>query len=638
MNSTIRILHLEDNENDSELVKELLHREGVDCELVCVDTRSEFIKALEQGTFDLIISDYTLPSFSGDFALALARERAPEIPYIFVSGTLGEEAAIESMKRGATDYVLKHRLERLVPAVRRALKETEERKRRRQAEEKLLQSEEQFRLIAENVYDLIAVLDLEGIRLYNSPSYKNILADPALLRGTDSFREIHPEDREKIKSIFFETVRTGIGQRAEFRFVTKDGSVRFIESQGSVIKDKNGKVARVIVVSRDVTERKKLEEQIMRAQRMESIGTLAGGVAHDLNNVLAPILMSLELLKRRFSDNQNKPLLDALETSVNRGASMVRQILTFARGVAGERMILQPKHLIEEMRKIADEIFPKSIHFQTDVAKNLWTVSGDATQLHQVLLNLCVNARDAMPQGGNLKISAENIELDENYARMNIDAKAGSYVVITVMDNGTGMPPDILDKIFEPFFTTKEVGKGTGLGLSTAHAIVKSHGGFINVYSEVGKGTKFKIYLPASDEAERQAVKEEPRELPMGHGEVVLVADDEIAIQEITKTTLENYGYRVITASDGTEAVASYVEHKAEVDIVITDMMMPYMDGPATIRALQKINPDIKILAVSGLVENQKITEITESKTVRFLQKPFTAEKLLVSLHEFLQG
>ena len=503
---------------------------------------------------------------------------------------------------------------------------------RKRAEEAQRESEEQFRLISENVVDLIAVLDLDGKRVYNSPSYKPILGDLKSLRGTDSFQEIHPEDRDRIRQIFQETVKTGLGQRAEYRFSLKDGSIRFIESQGSVIRDGHGNTVRVVAVSRDVTERKQLEKQFLRAQRMESIGTLAGGIAHDLNNVLAPIMLSFDIISKKLPDEQSQKMLQMLQSTAKRGSDLIKQVLSFARGIEGERTLVQLRHLIDEIGKIINETFPKSISLRTDVPKNLATISADATQLHQVLMNLCVNARDAMPHGGTIDIKAETVMLDDQYVRMHSEAKPGLHVVMTVTDQGMGIPPGTMERIFEPFFTTKEIGKGTGLGLSTVLGIIKSHDGFVNVYSEVGKGTTFKVYLPAQGVGQA-AVAEVKETLPVGNGELILVVDDEESIREITRTTLEAYGYSVITAADGTEAVASYATHREKIALVLTDMMMPYMDGAATIRAIQKLNPKVKVVAVSGLKQNgHNLTQ----EAVIFLHKPYTSEKLLNTIHEML--
>lgn len=298
-------------------------------------------------------------------------------------------------------------------------------------------------------------------------------------------------------------------------------------------------------------------------------------------------------------------------------------------------MILQPRHLIREIVKILNDTLPKTIEIRSNASKDLSVVAGDATQLHQVLMNFFVNARDAMPNGGKLTIDAENVVIDENYSRMNLEAKVGTFVQITVADTGVGIPPQIVNRIFEPFFTTKEHGKGTGLGLSTALGIVKSHGGFINVYSEPGRGTQFRIHLPAVETG--SVIETGPTSSPLvGNGELILVVDDEVAIREIAKGTLEAFGYRALTAADGTEAVALYAQNKDEIKVVLTDMMMPFMDGLSTIRALQKMNPQIKIIASSGLTENARIVEASTAGVKTFLAKPYTAGKLLEALHNEL--
>ncbi|MBS1809812.1 MAG: PAS domain S-box protein [Acidobacteria bacterium] len=390
------------------------------------------------------------------------------------------------------------------------------------------------------------------------------------------------------------------------------------------------------VILRDVTEKKRLEAQFLRAQRMESIGTLAGGIAHDLNNLLAPMLMAVQMLQLKFTDDQSQKMLQLLRVNAERGAEMVKQILSFARGVEGERLAIQPRHLIKEVIKILRETLPKSIEISFQISEDLWPIMGDATQLHQVLMNLCINARDAMLDGGRLYIEASNKVLDETYAQMIPDAKPGRYVGLTISDNGTGIPPAFLGRIFDPFFTTKEKGKGTGLGLSTVQGIVKGHGGFINVYSEMGKGTQFRIHLPALEAGLIEKVHIVNPDLPPGKGELILVVDDELAIREVTKATLEAFNYTVLTASDGTEALALYAQHGDKIKVVLTDMMMPYLDGPATIRALQKFNPNVKIIASSGLADNGKAVEATDLGVRLFLPKPYTADKLLKLLAEIL--
>jgi PAS domain S-box-containing protein len=445
----------------------------------------------------------------------------------------------------------------------------------------------------------------------------------------------------KSPSGLFENARQAVIEKGEWsgeiHQIRRDGAEIIVESRWTLVRDDHGAPTSILVINTDITEKKRMEAQFLRAQRMESIGTLAGGIAHDLNNVLSPILMAIDMLRLKTTDEASREWLEVLRTNAERGGNMVRQVLSFARGVEGERVALQPKHLIKEIVKILRETLPKSIEIGCELPNDLWIISADATQMHQVLMNLCVNARDAMPDGGSISIRAENIFLDESYARMHIEAKAGRFVVITVSDTGPGMLPEIQSRIFEPFFTTKEMTKGTGLGLSTALTIVKSHGGFINVYSELHKGSQFALYLPALDSpgiAESGAVQ---TDLPSGNGELILIVDDEESIREITGSTLETFGYRVLKASEGTEAVALYAEHRNEIAVVLTDMLMPFMDGLATIRALQKMNAEVKIIAASGLTAGHKAGEASLEGVKIFLSKPYTAEKLLKALAEVLR-
>jgi len=909
--SPLRVLYVEDNAHDAELVRRRLTDDGIAAEFTRVTTRDNYLNALEQGHFALIISDYSMPGFDGGTALTLAREKRPETPFIFVSGTLGESVAIESLKRGAANCVLKDRLERLGPAIRSALQEAEARQRLQQTKETLYERAEFFRQISENVTDLVAVLDLDGRRLYTSPSYQTLFGQQPL-GGSDAFADIHPEDRERIRRIFQESVKTGVGQHADFRFLLRDGTIRHIESHGGIIRDKSGNICNVVVVSRDVTKRKRAEEQLkaseerfrcviqtandaiiltdgsgnisvwnsaaqrmfgyseeevrgkpltsllperyrerhqpgrglpasssasrflaiavelhglrkdgtefplelslstwhnegttfygailrditeraraqqtleqlrrqnelllnaagegicgldragkitfanpaaarilgyyvdeligrgwlevvcqakpdqlaaspsdfpinatlnnglvqritseylyrkngarfpaeyvstpilekgecttgavvvfkdvteqhrvaeqlreqaallesapdaicvidldarivywnksaerlygwsaseavgtiahdllfkeetqrpnhafktiltgrewegelrqitktggeiivqsrwtllhdsegapksilvintdisekkdleaqfLRAQRLESVGRLAGGIAHDLNNVLSPILMIAPLLQSKLTAEDDRKMLEIVETSARRGADLVRQILSFSRGGDGSEGLVQIKILINEQVNVARQTFPPAIEIRSRVANDLHPVVGNATQLFQVLMNLCVNSRDAMPNGGTLLLEAENVLFDSEYVRRHPEAQRGPHVLVTVSDTGVGIRPEIIDKIFSSFFTTKKQGKGTGLGLSTVLTIVKNHRGHLRVTSTVGEGATFKIYLPAAEKNIAQGAKEEHPELPRGKGQWILVVDDEETIR-----------------------------------------------------------------------------------------------------------
>lgn len=425
--------------------------------------------------------------------------------------------------------------------------------------------------------------------------------------------------------------------QSELHQVTKQGKKIIVASRWTLVRDENKQPQSILTVNTDITEKKQLELQFLRVQRMESLGTLASGIAHDLNNTLTPMMMTAQLLTSKILDEQSQQWLAILETNIKRAADLVKQVLSFSRGLEGQCTSLQIEHLISEIERIAKQTFSKAIEIKTDIiTPNLWMIHGNATQLHQVLMNLCVNARDAMIEGGTLQISVRNLWIDAHYAQMNIEAKVGAYVVITVSDTGIGIRNEIIDRIFEPFFTTKEVGKGTGLGLSTVLGIVKSHGGFIKVLSEVGKGTQFQVYLPAIRVQETIDPSVEHDKLPRGHGELVLVIDDEDAIREVTKSSLETYGYKVQTACDGIEAIALYSQLKEDIRVVLIDMMMPSMDGPTTISVLRKINPQVKIIGVSGLMLNHKMISLIGNSVKSFLPKPYTSDELLRNLQMLL--
>lgn len=418
---------------------------------------------------------------------------------------------------------------------------------------------------------------------------------------------------------------------------TKDDKKITVISRWTRVRDDRGKPDYFLVVNTDITNIKRTEEQLFRSQRMESIGTLAGGIAHDLNNVLSPIMMAADMMLFEIeADSKQASWLSIIRESVTRGTDLIKQVLLFARGTQGERININLRHLILDLVKVFNETFPKSVAVRYDIESDLAPVSADPTQIHQVLMNLGVNARDAMPNGGALEITARNIFVDENFARMNIEAEEGSYILLTVEDSGEGIPEEVLNRIWDPFFTTKEKGKGTGLGLSTVLSIVKGHKGFISVYSEHWRGTKFSIYLPAAANPSESAADEQAARYPTGGGELILVVDDEENIRQVTTATLEKYGYKTLSAADGTEAMAVYAQH-TDIALVITDMSMPYMDGAATIRALRRLNPDLKIIAASGLIEQQK-ADIEDLKTNAFLLKPFTAEKLLTTIAAVLNG
>jgi len=427
------------------------------------------------------------------------------------------------------------------------------------------------------------------------------------------------------------------GWHGELQNYTKDKREITVEARFTLIRKKDGNAKSILAIITDTTEKKKMEIQFMRTQRMESIGTLAGGIAHDLNNILAPIMMSIELLKEMSENPKAASILKTIEVSARRGADIVRQVLSFSRGLEGERVEVQPAHLLKDLEIIIKDTFPKDIRLQFFIPSDTWTILGDPTQVHQIVLNLCVNARDAMPDGGSLTIAVENSVLDAQYVAMHSQAQAGRYVQISVADSGAGMPPEVIERIFEPFFTTKGVNKGTGLGLSTVMAIVKSHGGIVNVYSELGRGTTFKVYLPATENPSEGYDKLiQLVDLPRGSGETILIIDDEASILTITSQTLEAFGYQVLTATDGADAVGIYAQQRDRIAVVLTDMAMPIMDGAATVHALRRVNPNVKIIAASGLDANGGMSKGPKANVKYFLAKPYTAETLLSTLRTVL--
>ncbi len=422
----------------------------------------------------------------------------------------------------------------------------------------------------------------------------------------------------------------------ELHQIDSSGKNLVVESRWNLVRDGAGDPVSILTINTDITELKNLERQFLRAQRLESIGTLAGGLAHDLNNVLAPITMSIELLRKSVSDERGLEILDTIDGSSRRGADMISQILSFTRGAEGRRVPVSGREIVDSLSGIIRDTFPKSVRIETTVAPDLWQVLGDSTQINQILLNLCVNARDAMPEGGALFVSATNENVGGRYAAANLDANTGPHVRIEVEDTGSGIHPDIIDRIYDPFFTTKDVGKGTGLGLSTTLAIVKSHGGFIRSYSEPGKGTRISVHLPAVPASSPDSRTSAESPLPEGNGETILVIDDEPAIVDMTRRILRDFNYRPLVADSGIRAIEIFRERHQDVSAVVTDMMMPEMTGSDTIQALVGIDPSVKIIAVSGIRANGAIASSLGGAVRSFLQKPFTAETLLRALDSVL--
>ncbi len=502
----------------------------------------------------------------------------------------------------------------------------------------LRDSEARFRQVVESIHEVFWVTDPNKNQiLYVSPAYEKVWGRScqSLYDSPRNWLEaICPEDRERVFQAMLKQA-TGTYDE-EYRIARPDGAISWIHDRAFPVRDEAGQILRIVGVAEDITRRKTLEEQFLRAQRLEAIGTLAGGIAHDLNNILSPVLMGAGLLTDRVSDARDRDLLKMIQVSAERGTSVVRQLLTFSRGIAGERVAVQLRHLIKDMVDLMRETFPRDISIEESAARDLRTVIGDPTQLHQVILNLCVNARDAMPQGGKLTITANHVELSVDEVRPYAGVKAGEFVALHVADTGHGIPPAIVDRIFDPFFTTKEVGKGTGLGLSTVLGIARSHGGFVNVDSAPEKGAAFTVYLPiAADECAR-AKRNPSGDSPQGNGELILVVDDEAPIRKATQLLLEKHGYRVVSAVNGEAALAVALANGDAVKLVLTDLMMPVMNGVTFIRALRSVSPRVAIIATSGLTDQANHAGLNAIGVNYILAKPCTMQELLAAVRKQL--
>lgn len=879
MNRPLQILIAEDNPADGRLLLRALGKAGLEFEHHLVDNEADYRRHLRP-ELDVIISDYEMPQFGAMRALEILQESRLAIPFIIVSGTIGEDLAVEAMKRGAMDYLLKDRLTRIGVSVTQAIEQGRSAQGRLKAQEALRESEERFRQLVQNIEQVFWMSSPDkGEMLFVSAAYERIWGrscESLYASPKEWLEAIHPDDRARILDAALKQQVTGT-YHEEYRIVRPDGSVRWISdrafpvrnaegavyrvagiaediterhrvreslrmfrtlvdhsedtfevldpetgqfldvnargpaelgcsreeylkmrvfdidplvsphvwrelikemergesargeglhvrkdgsaypveftaklvqlerpyvvasvrditerklaeqrvheqaamldlahdaiivrgfedgvvtfwnrgaeklygwtraeavgkevgalifldskrvqhinsellkagewdgenqhqakdgkklvvsSRTTLVRDSQGQPKAVFVIHTDITEQKELEARFLRAQRMESIGTLASGVAHDLNNILAPILMSAPLLRRDLKPDLRENIISGIELSAERGASIVKQVLAFGRGLEGERQPMQIRTVIKDVVKILSETFPKNVHLETGLPAELWPIVADATQIHQILLNLCVNARDAMPCGGKLQLRASNVELDESYVSMLPGATVGPNVLLEVEDSGEGIAPEIVERIFDPFFTTKGVGKGTGLGLSTVLGIVKSHGGHISVSSEAGRGTKFLIHLPALKASNPLTdAKQASQEPPMGHGECVLVVDDEEHVRRSVRFALEAHGYTVLLAADGTDGLATFAQKADQIALVLTDLMMPYMDGVALIHALRRINERIPIVASTGLGQKRQISELEQLKIQGMLMKPYGSDALLKLVNEAL--
>lgn len=624
----LRILHVEDNAVDAELIQFRIQEEWPAAEIARVDTRQDFVAAIERTDFDLILSDFSMPGFNGLEALEIARKHQAATPFMFLSGTIGEENALKALQFGASDYVLKDRPARLLAAMHRALERRHELVLHQRAEEHLREQAE----LLDKAQDAICVADVDGCIRYWNRSARQLFGWTDDTAGRALAEVLGPAASMQVPAAL-QQLREHGSWDGEMQLPSGAGEVRHVKGRWTLIRDDQKQPKAILLIHTDITEQKKLESQLLRTQRLEGIGTLAGGIAHDLNNVLSPILMSANLLQMKLQDPDLLRLVGVVEKSAQHGAGLVRQVLAFARGTEGERADLQLYVIVKDVVALLGETLPRSIAIETRIAHDLRPVLANATQLSQVLMNLGINARDAMPDGGLLRFGARNVKLGEGDVAGQPEVQPGDFVEITVSDTGTGIPRELLDRIFDPFFTTKAAGKGTGLGLSTTMGIVRSHRGFLQVKSELGRGTEFRLWFPSAPTT-AAVPPSAPKAAPAAGGrQTVLLVDDEELVREVAKALLSSAGYHTLVATNGASALALYRQHQAEIDVVLTDMMMPGLGIEEIVRGLRAANADVRIVTMSGLAGDRTSLPFAPGKMV-FLPKPMTAPELLEAIRE----
>jgi two-component system cell cycle sensor histidine kinase/response regulator CckA len=638
----LRILLLEDDPADCMLVRDALEKAGIQPELTIATTRNDFVGALMQAKFALILADYSLPGYDGISALAQARELQPDAPFIFVSGTIGEERAVEILKEGAADCVLKSSLNRLGPSVLRAVSEAHERSGRRQAEAALQASEARFRDMAENIGEVFWSSSADGLLFhYVSPAFKRIWGRPAasLVGNPASWSDsLHAEDKARMLHARQQLAK-GAAYDLEYRILQPDGACRWVGERAYPVMGDRGTVERVVGVARDITERRQLEVQLQQAQKMESIGQLAGGIAHDFGNMLTVINGYSNLLL----DNPALPAsiaepLRQIYVAGGRAAALTKQLLIFSRK---SQPNLQPVDLNEAVTEAATmlrRMIGENIRLELDLARPLPAVLADSSMLEQVLMNLVVNARDAMPRGGSLVVSTGSTETSVDEAAAHPDARPGPHLWLSVRDTGTGIAPEVLPRIFEPFFTTKPEGKGTGLGLATVFGIAKQHQGWVEVESEVGVGTLFRLSLPLAppSEAAKPPEAHEAGRVKGGQ-ETILLVEDEESVRSYARTVLEMHGYKVLEAGTGVDALETWKWHGERVALLLTDLVLPdEMTGPDLAQKFQAERPALKVVYTSGYNPEAAGPIIKSRDRFHFLQKPYQPKTLARLVREAL--
>jgi two-component system cell cycle sensor histidine kinase/response regulator CckA len=742
---TLKVLLLEDVVSDAELVQRELRKANLSIDTRCVETKDDYLRTLREFSPDIIISDYNMPQFNAMEALKLLRDSGEETPFVLVTGTQSEEVAVQCMKDGADDYLLKTSLKRLPSAVCNAIEKREARRQRQHAIRALQKSEEHFRSLIENALDIIFILNPDGTFRYASPSVKVLGYTSEELVGRNLLHFVSHDDAQEVSSIFHQILENAEGSQViEFVFRHKDNSWRVLETFGKCINPNTPAVG-IVINARDVSERKEseaeieklaafprlnpnpifeisvdgkltytnkaagdiaaslgmtpgeilpsdalifvqevlktgknlsrestignrilawtffpiitrqvvhcyafditerisLETQLRQSQKMDSIGQLAAGVAHDFNNFLTLIrgYAGLIAMNEGLADDE-KDALKEISAAAERAANLTRQLLTFSRKQVMQTQELALNEIISDVAKMLRRILGEDVALNFNYAPNLPAVHADSGMMEQILLNLAVNARDAMPRGGALNISTEVMKINEVHVRKNPEARVGTYVCLRVSDSGTGIPREVLPRIFEPFFTTKDVGKGTGLGLATVYGIVKQHQGWIEVLSGMGQGTTFRLFLPATTMAAEKPVEhKEAGTKADGGSEKILLVEDEPEVRVLVRNILKRYGYRIVEASSGPEALKVWDQYHGDFDLLLTDMVMPgNMTGRDLAEQLLSRKPGLKVVYTSGYSAETLGSDFIIKRGINFLPKPYQPVTLATTIRDCLDS
>jgi two-component system, cell cycle sensor histidine kinase and response regulator CckA len=642
VSQSLRLLIVEDSEDDCALLLGHLRRQGIAVHHLRVETAAAMRTALLNCPWDAVVSDYSLPTFGAMAARAVLSEIGHDIPFIIVSGTIGEETAVAALKAGAHDFVTKGNLSRLVPALEREMRDADDRRRRRSAETALLDTRERMRFALEAA----GVGTWESDVSTGSVVWSEVLErlhglSPGTFGGTfDAFLAvIHPSDRDRVRDQIGRSLQTRSSGRIEYRVMWSDQSVHWIAGIGYTFYDGSGRPLRAVGIGIDITIQKELEVQLLQSQKMESVGNLAGGIAHDFNNLLTAISGYCQLLSERRLHAAALGDLAEIRIAVDRAAALTHQLLAFSRRQVMAPQVVNLNQIVFNMAPMLRRLIEEHIHFDFRLAEDVTAVNVDPNQIEQVLMNLAVNARDAMPQGGTLTVETANRTFDAGYVQTHLDVRPGPHVMLTVSDTGEGIPREIQNRLFEPFFTTKAKGHGTGLGLATVYGIVKQSGGHIAVESEPGSGAAFRLYFPCAPDPEpvqEVVIPRNRRRTDLKGTETILVVEDDPRLRALDERILKRYGYDVLVAASANDALRICTEHSGPIHAVLTDVVMPGGSGRTIGDWITEHKPTTKVVYMSGYTDDVILHHGILESSVQFLQKPFSPEALARKLRETL--